>query len=287
MALTIPDALVASCQDAPETAAWLERLPDTIRTIERRWSLSVQAPYEEEASASWVAPATLANGTSAVLKLGMPHMEAEHELQGLQYWDGNPTVRLLEADVRLNAMLLERCEPGTSLRTLSEPEQDVVIAELLRGLWGNPASPHPFRRLTTMLQHWSEELLAEAERWPDAGRIRSGLDLFEQLPRTARVEVLLATDLHAGNVLRAQREPWLVIDPKPFLGDPAYDATQHLLNCAARLRSAPDETIGRFAGLLGVDHERVRLWTFARVATTPWGDWKDDGWAAFARAIEP
>jgi streptomycin 6-kinase len=45
--------------------------------------------------------------------------------------------------------------------------------------------------------------------------------------------------LVAGNVLRAAREPWLVIDPKPFIGDPAYDATQHLLNCVERLRADP------------------------------------------------
>ena len=51
--------------------------------------------------------------------------------------------------------------------------------------------------------------------------------------------MLLATDLHAANVLRAEREPWLVIDPKPFIGDPAFDATQHLFNCRARLHADP------------------------------------------------
>jgi len=85
---------------------------------------------------------------------------------------------------------------------------------------------------------------ADVERWSDAGLVREGLRLFKELPRTAPTEVLLSTDLHAGNVLRAEREPWLVIDPKPFVGDPAYDATQHLFNCDARLRSDPDETIG-------------------------------------------
>ena len=122
---------------------------------------------------------------------------------------------------------------------------------------------------------------------PDAGLVREGLRLFEELPRTAPVEVLLATGLHAGNVLRAEREPWLVIDPKPFAGDPAYDATQHLFNCAARLRSDPDGTIRRMADLLGVDSERVRLWTFARAAAEPRDHWRRDGPMALARAIAP
>ena len=75
-------------------------------------------------------------------------------------------------------------------------------------------------------------------------------------------------------------------DPKPFLGDPAYDATQHLFNCGARLRADPEGTISRFADLLGVDRERVRLWTFARAAAAPRDNWNDDK-TAFARAIAP
>src|SRR5260370_28695560 len=123
-------------------------------------------------------------------------------------------------------MLLERCQPGTALRALPEPEQDLVIASLLRRLWRSPLAPHPFRPLSALTEYWSEETLAGIEQWPDTGLVREGLRLFRELSRTASREVLLATDLHAGNVLRAEREPWLVIDPKPFVGDPAYDATQ-------------------------------------------------------------
>jgi streptomycin 6-kinase len=228
-----------------------------------------------------------ADGTSAVLKVGMPHMEGEHELQGLRFWNGDPTVRLLEADNQLNAMLLERCEPGTALRELAEPEQDLVIARLLRRLWRSPSAPHPFRPLSDLMEYWSAETLADFARWPDSGLVREGLRLFQELPRTAPMEVLLATDLHAGNVLRAQREPWLVIDPKPFVGDPAYDATQHLFNCRARLRSDPDGIIRRFADLLGLDTWRVRLWTLARAAAEPRKNWRDNDSMAIARAIAP
>jgi streptomycin 6-kinase len=288
MALTFPRRLAASCRKTPERAAWLERLPDALRHLERRWSLTLGAPFEnEEVSCAWVAPVARADGTSAVLKLGMPHMEGEHELHGLRFWDGDPTVRLLAADDELGAMLLERCEPGTMLRELPESEQDLVVARLLRRLWRSPSAPHPFRPLSAMTEYWSEATLADVERWSDPGLVRLGLSLFEELPRTAPTEVLLATDLHAGNVLRAEREPWLVIDPKPFVGEPAYDATQHLFNCDARLRSDPDGTIRGFADLLGVDRERVRLWTFARAAAEPRDDWKNDDSMALARAIAP
>jgi streptomycin 6-kinase len=224
------------------------------------------------------------DGTRVVLKLGMPHMEAAHELEGLRFWDGEPTVRLLEGDATLNAMLLERCEPGTALREVPETEQDAAIAGLLRRLWRRPSAPHPFRPLAVMLAHWAEETMASAPRWMDAGLVRAGLHLFEELPRQSSDQVLLATDLHAGNVLRAQREPWLVIDPKPFVGDRVYDATQHLFNCKRRMFAAPAETIVRFAELLAVDHERVRLWMFARAAAEPRDLWDDD-WASLAKTL--
>lgn len=284
MTWNVPKRLAVVCGRAPERSAWLERLPNAVSELQRRWTLTLRAPFGN-ASCAWVAPAVRADGTLVVLKLGMPHMEGAHELDGLRFWNGDPTVRLLEADADLNAMLLERCEPGTALRALSEADQDLVIAQLLRRLWRSPPAPHPFRPLSAMTAHWRERALVDAERWSDAGLVRQGIQLLDELPRSATRNVLLATDLHAGNVLRAQRAPWLVIDPKPFVGDPAYDATQHLLNCETRLRSDPDGTIRRFSDLLEVDHERVHLWTFAR-ASAEWCDaYKDDDAMELARRL--
>lgn len=183
-------------------------------------------------------------------------------------------------------MLIERCEPGTALRALPESEQDLVIASLLRRLWRTPSAPHPFRHLSALTDYWRDETLAAIGQWSDTGLIREGLSLLPELARTAPREALLATDLHAGNVLRSEREPWLVIDPKPFVGDPAYDATQHLFNCDARLRDDPDGTIRRIADLLEVDWERVRLWMFARAAAEPRADWRSDNSVALARVLD-
>ena len=76
--------------------------------------------------------------------------------------------------------------------------------------------------------------------------------------------MLLCTDLRAEHVLASAREPWLVIDPKPHLGDPAYDPVQHLLNCPERLQRDPRGLVDRMADLSGVDRERLAQWLFAR-----------------------
>ncbi len=285
MTLIIPQRLAATCSATPERRAWLEQLPAAVREVQERWSLTLGDPFaHNEGSCAWVAPVVRCDGTQAVLKMGMPHMEATHEIQGLRFWAGDPAVHLLEADEDLNALLLERCEPGAVLRQLPEPEQDVVIAGLLRRLWRVPPASFPFRPLSVMTASWADETLAESANWADGGLVQEGLRLFEELPRTAPTHVLLATDLHAGNVLSAQRAPWLVIDPKPFVGDPAYDATQHLLNCRQRMQRDPHATIRRFADLLEIHEERVRLWMFARYAAES-GLLADDDALVLARSL--
>lgn len=279
---------MTTCAGDPQRMAWLQEIPRVVKMLERRWSLTVGAPFDDgEGSCAWVAPVKRADGGPAVLKLSMPHFEGEHEIDALEFWNGDGAVRLLDADREHHAMLLEACQPGGHLRMLPEPEQDLVIAGLLRRLWRTPAPPHPFRPLSEMTALWRNETLANRERWPDPGLVEAGLQLFNELPVSASTHVLLATDLHAGNVLRAEREPWLVIDPKPFVGDPAYDATQHLLDCRRRLLADPFDLIKRFSELLGLDAERVRLWTFARVAAETFGDHEKEGVLEIARRLAP
>ena len=282
----VNDRVLEHCRKDPERMAWLDRLPRAIQELLDRWQLTIEERFEGEGDASWVASVSRRDGTPAVLKLGMPHMEAEHEIDGLRFWGGDPTVRLLEADPVLGAMLLERCEPGTRLRELLEEEQDVVLGRLAPRLWKVPPAGNPFRPLSAMIEQWVGETLAQHASWTDAGVVRAGIDAFRELANRGSPAVLLATDLHAGNVLRGQREPWLVIDPKPFVGDPAYDATQHLLNCEERLQADPEGTIARVAGLMQLDTARVRRWLFARLAAEPRDDWARDRWTGVARALE-
>jgi len=120
-----------------------------------------------------------------------------------------------------------------------------------------------------MCAAWAEEFeqgyaAAGAADRIDPGLARAGIALFRALPETAGDRVLLCTDLHGDNILAAQRAPWLVIDPKPYVGDPAYDLLQHMLNCEDRLAADPAALANRMAGLAGVDAGRVRQWLFAR-----------------------
>jgi streptomycin 6-kinase len=286
MDLHVPERLTATCLQKPEWTTWLAGLPDAVSDLLNHWSLTLGSVYGESATCAWVASVSRLDGSPAVLKLGLPHMEARDEAIGLRFWNGNPTAKLLASDDSLGAMLLERCDPGTSLRLLPESDQHPVIADLLRRLWRKPAKVHSFRPLSSLMNHWAAETLESIETWNDPGLVHAGLRLFAELPASAPEEVVLATDLHAGNVLRAQRQPWLVIDPKPFFGDPAYDLTQHIFNCLTALRADPQGFIRRLADLAGIDSERVLLWTFARAAAEPRDDWHNSELTPIARALE-
>jgi streptomycin 6-kinase len=291
MTVIIPEQLAANCRKTPERSMWLKGLPAMFAELTERWSLHPGPPFDHcHVSCSWVATVVRANGTAAVLKLAMPHMEGAHEIEGLRFWNGDPTVRLLEADDELGAMLLERCQPGYLLRSEPEDRQDEVVAALLKRLWRKTSSPdalHLFRHLSEMLDLWRRDTLAQQEHWSDAGLVREGLRMMQEFERPVPTDTLLATDLHAGNVLRSEREPWLVIDPKPFIGDRAYDLVQHLHNCEARLHSDPIGMVTRLADLAEVNPERLRLWTFARAAADPRDDWSNMLWTRIARALAP
>lgn len=276
--------------DSSEMKVWLSAMPVRVADLAHRWGLKLAQPFQPGGNGSWVAPARDDSGRDAVLKVGWTHTEARDEAERLALFGGEGAAQVyaFEHQGSTTAMLLERCRPGHELRVRPEAEQHQVIAELLLRLWQLPLpTDHRFRPLTTMCDEWADQSAAEHAARPgilDRGLIREGLELFRTLSRTAPRSVLLCTDLHAGNVLAGTRRQWLLIDPKPYCGDPHYDVLQHMLNCADTLQRDPLGLIQTMADLAGLNADRVRLWMFARcVQDSP-------GWpalAAVARQLAP
>jgi streptomycin 6-kinase len=295
--LRVPAYLQASTDvGGPARSEWLEALPDRVEEMAARWRLDLHEPFEPGGNCSWVAPGIDADGREVVLKVAWDHTEARHEAEGLVALGGRGAVQVHafehlapplprggpEGDVcrDATAMLLERCRPGAELRGRPEAEQHVVITDLLRSVWAvDLPSDHPFRPLSVMADEWADHAEARLAIDPgglDAGLAREGLALFRELSRPTPSDVLLFTDLHAGNVLSGERRPWLLIDPKPYVGDPHYDVLQHLLNCSGSLQTDPVGLLTEVADLAGLDAGRIRHWLWARcvqeslVGASPW-----------------
>lgn len=279
-----------------------------IAELAEAWELRLGGAYLPGGQCAWAAPALGADGERLALKVGWRHPEAEHEADALRLWDGHGAVRCLadRTSEHSIALLLERCEPGTPLSELqAEEQQDLAVAALLRRLWRHePPAGSRFCSLELMCSEWADDTereLEAASQWGssgqgpadaglvragigDPGLVRAGLELLRSLPASAGRSVLLCTDLHSENVLAGDREPWLAIDPKPFLGDPAFDSVQHMLHCHERLATDPAGLARRMAELLELDSDRVRLWLFARCAQE---SLHDEVMLAAARRLAP
>ena len=287
--LTIPSNLALSVAKWGDERLrdWLARLPTIVDELADRWSLRTSAPFEPGGDCAWVAPVRDSAGQSLVLKVGFRHVESEHEAAGLLEWGGDGAVLLHDAidDDDTLALLLEACDPGTELgRQEPEDKQDEIVAGLLRRLWREPSDgpsvPAAAARCAT---NGPTSTPPSPTKALDPGIARDGLSLFRDLAAYSAISrCCCLTDLHAGNILAARREPWLVIDPKPYVGDPCYDVTQHLLNCQERLtrrprRAAPAgwqiwPSSTRTASCSGCSRAACR----SRPAGRGWPTWRDD-----------
>ena len=280
--MTLPEGL-GWWRDRPGGADWLDRLPGIVHACATRWSLEVGPPFEP-ALISWVAPARLPDGTDAVLKVSFPEAESEHEADALRHWDGRGAVRLLAYDPEERALLVERCSPGTTLWEIADEDQaNRIAAGVLRRLW-RPAPPeHPFRLLADEAMRWADELPGrwERARRPCARSLLDGAIAFLRMAGPDQGEsVVLHQDFHGGNVLRAAREPWLAIDPKPLVGEREFDTASLLRDRGGQLARdpSPERRVRRrldlLAAELGLDRERMRGWGIAHALA--WG-LDDDG----------
>ncbi|WP_193103726.1 aminoglycoside phosphotransferase family protein [Brachybacterium sp. FME24] len=264
-------------------ADWRAGLPVLVEEVLETWSLVASAPYLPGGSSAWVAPVRDRDGTALVLKVAWAHEESRDEAAGMAAWQGRGAAEVRRSEIRgqTSLVLMEQVLPGTPLaELLSWPERDEVVAGLLRRMWFppgdvfSPAEAARFRPLSHMCAWWADEAQARADAG-DTGDsplprdlVEHGLTLFRELPRQWDGEaVLLATDFHPSNVLArgegAERE-WVLIDPKPYVGDPHYDLLQHMLNDSDRLVAEPGAFADRMAQLTGLDPARARRWLFAR-----------------------
>jgi streptomycin 6-kinase len=209
------------------------------------WGLTLEEPLKDDFSL--VVPAG-----DFVLKVNADwHFEAEHEADALALWEGRGAVRLVDRDDSRLALLLERCRPGTPLWD-TEEDQIAVACDLLRRLSIVPPEPHPFRTVAGEAERWTRELPERYERSP---LLDAALAVFRSVDPTARH--LVNQDLHGGNILRAERKPWLVIDPKPLVGEREIDGVGLLRNA-----DDPRPWVEALADL-GYDRERLWQWGFA------------------------
>lgn len=257
----------------PEGRAWLEQLPVLVAEFERLWSIKI-GPAFEGSFVGFAAPATLNDGTPAVFKISIPYRETKFEAEALRLYDGDGAIRLFLSDRARCALLVERCIPGTALIELAdEDEANTIAAGILRRLWRPVPADHPFDLAADRATEWAQAVQAKYKQFSnlvDRHLADQASALFRELAQSTHDHVLLHQDFHQGNVLAAHRRPWLAIDPKPLVGDRAFDVATLLWDRTEALLSDTDppkrmqHRLDHLSSELALDRSRVRAWAVAR-----------------------
>ncbi|MCB8982934.1 MAG: phosphotransferase [Ardenticatenaceae bacterium] len=274
---------------------WLARLPAILADCAARWQLKLERPFP--LSYNYVAPATRADGTPVVLKVGYPNPELLSEMAALRVYNGRGVCRLLAADEAQGAFLLERVLPGVTLDTLPDDDEATVIAaQVMQQLW----QPVPHNHAFPSLARWTEALLRLRPHFgggtgPFPARlVDTAVALRAELLADDVPPVLLHGDFHHYNVLTAQRQPWLAIDPKGVVGDSAYEPSTLLYNPVYTFPYRPDmprrlrRRLDILADVLDIDRARLLRWGIVQNVLSVWWSVEDNesGWEPVLRIGE-
>ena len=283
---------------AGEGDAWLDALPTLVAECEARRDVRTTgiAPALSYNLVLW---AERAAGEPVALKLMVRGDEARAEAQALARYDGRGAVRLLAQLPERGALLLERALPGTPLTELARDDDrraTELVAALAPSLWvpASGVSDAP------SVDGWARDGFARMRRRFAGGTgplpaplVERAERLFDELLNSAPPPLLLHGDLHYGNVLAARRRPWLAIDPKGALGEPAYDAGYLLANHPSHVRRGAlsrgeagvlADRVAFLPDALGLDPQRVVAYAFAQSILGAWWMVEDHG-AGWERAV--
>jgi streptomycin 6-kinase len=249
--------------------AWVESLPALIAEFEGHWGITVGEPFG--LSYNFAAPATRDDCTPVVFKAIAPYLDADVEADVLRLYDGQGAIHLIEHDATCGVMLLERCLPGTELATLfpdRDTEASAIAAGVMAQLWRPLPATHPFPTLAeyTSVLDRLYDMFGGTTGPMDKRVVDAAIRLREELLASTPEAVLLHGDLHHHNILMAEREPWLAIDPKGVAGDPAYEPSPLFYNPVGEWHTQVDgpRLIQRRADIIaeraGLDRQRVLGW---------------------------
>lgn len=254
-----------------DAGAWIDALPELIEELTGRWELTLGDPYDG-GSIGYTVPASRGDDARpVVLKITYPDGWFSQEAAALLHWDGSGAVELIDHDVR-GALLMERAEPGQPLLEHKDEDEALEIAaSVLERLW--IPDPGGITPVAVEVLDWATTMparLDDAGRPFERGLVHEAVAIIRELVPTQGERVLLHGDLHLGNILDAGDGRHVAVDPKPLVGERAFDVTALIRDTQEELVADPEAGRARvqhrfdlLTARLELDRKRVRDWSLA------------------------
>ncbi|MGV8896444.1 MAG: aminoglycoside phosphotransferase family protein [Rhodoglobus sp.] len=265
----------------PTRLLWDAAAGDLVASMLARWHLIAGEPYRHGESGA-VLRVTTSDGRPAVLKVGFPHWEGRWEAVALEFWGGQFAPEVLKQDAWAWAMLLERAEPGEPLSRLQASTKHALeIAARLytEAVIARSASTIPagIPSLAEVVREYVADATARLPHQHAALSQWGGLQALDAafsdaiaLAAEDRPGVLLHGDFNPGNIVR-HGERWLLVDPKPLVGEPEFDLFPLIEQLGAPLNQprpalALAHHLEKVSALVGCDPARTARWCTIRAA---------------------
>ena len=271
MTFSTPPAFAAdiAAREGSTGRRWLDALPGLIAGLCSDWRLDVDGPTRYGYVAV-VLPVRRRDGQPAALKVTFPGADQAPEAATLAAWNGDGAVRLLDHDGGRWALLLERLDPELDLCQVPMGRAIETIGGLLRRLHRAPPPPD-VPALSDTARRWTREmplLWAQSGLAWDRRLLEEAVDHCRAAAAGAGGHALLHVDLHFANVLAADREPWLVIDPKGLVGDGAFESVAVLWNRVEEYNGRSESVARRldaWCEAAQVERGAARAWARVRI----------------------
>lgn len=249
--------------------AWIKDLPSLLAQLGSKWNLRFLKVMPNLTYNFVGLVEMMAMGETAILKMAPGSQNIETEVLWLGCFD-EAVPKIYWHDETYHAFLMERLEPGHSLRTLVQRGDDDgatrIICHTIQSLQSHQQKQVEFTHLSELAGN-----LSVLKNHLDNRTLSKAESLFHELTINSTQDVILHGDLHHDNIL-STGSTWKVIDPHGYVGDPVFEVGSMIYNfwdCFPPDRSiaqAVERRLHILAEELPFDPQRIKAWAFCKAA---------------------
>ncbi|EKD54656.1 MAG: hydroxyurea phosphotransferase [uncultured bacterium] len=266
--------------------AWIAHLPTMISELTDYWELKQVTPVDNM-TFNYVAKAITCTNQPVVLKISCDKKNILDEIEALEYFDGNGSIRLISYHSMYHALLLQQAVPGTTLKSLYPSQVEYVMDCYIKTMKKLHNKPLSNKNNYRHIRDWLSAIDDLSDDVCPSYLIGKAITLKNKLLSSIKKEIFLHGDLHHDNILKND-DQWLAIDPKGVVGESEFEIAAFDFMYINELANMSDvknifeSRVDLLARKAHLNLQRIKDWVFVRlILMAAWHveDKGDPSWA--------